>query len=549
MSGLGYLLSPSKLEASLRQAPDNPTLLRAMAVTLYAREDYALSLNVLKRLTRQNPRDSQSHLAMARVLVGLGSIKEAEKAYSNARALSPRDGSIGLECGRFYLAERDTHRAIGLFTELILGDPGFVSAYYGLARCCTPGREWRLARQLALTHVPMADSINLTLALGRALIGEGRLEEAEECYDEALVFATQLPNALCGLGDIAYQRREFDRALHFHGEALAIDRFHRGANLGSLFDYCVTNRYDQARTLFRQAKTGIRPVWGHGSQCRGIAPEWDGSESLEGRSVLLHGPVGYGDAIQYARFCRFLKQAGARVLVESRKHIISLLGTMSGLDLVIGRYELEERVDFELDMRELFLIMQTSVACFEPLTPYVHLPDSAQPDSRKHWDDTPHSSTISLGIAWRGSRNSGSRISDRSINVETLLPILSHHALQIVSLQQGATDAEISFLNSVCSRQVINAGSTCRDFVDTASATCDLDAVVTVDTAIAHLSGALGKTTFLMLPYCASWRWSTDKSSVWYPTLVARRQRVPGEWASVIAEVRGDLARTFRVCE
>jgi len=268
------------------------------------------------------------------------------------------------------------------------------------------------------------------------------------------------------------------------------------------------------------------------------APLWLGEQSIVGKTILLHAEQGSGDTIQFARYARLLVERGARnVILEVQRELVRLLSGMRGVAVVVGRGEPLPPFDMHCPLLSLPLAFAT-----EPRTIPTNIPYIAPPAADvRRWRKRLPQPRPRIGLVWSGDRLHDNDL-NRSLRLETLLPLLDLTSVSFVSLQHVVREEDVPVLRS--RPDVIHVGGEFRDFADTAGALAALDAVISVDTAVAHLAGAMGKPLFLLLPFAADFRWLREpQDSPWYPTARLYRQPKFGDWQSVIAALAQDLTR------
>jgi hypothetical protein len=262
-------------------------------------------------------------------------------------------------------------------------------------------------------------------------------------------------------------------------------------------------------------------------------PLWQG-EDFQGKSLLVHCEQGFGDSIQFVRYLPMVKKRGGEVILEAPGPLMSLFRTLPGVDR-IRRLEpgSPTGADFDLYAPLLSLpgIFQTRPASIPGQVPYLF----ADPVKASRWQDQNAVGKFRVGVVWAGSKvhvNDGRR----SCPLEHFKVLAAIPHLQLYSLQAEASVVEIGSCGFPDA--VIHRGDQLEDFSDTAAAISNLDLLITVDTAAAHLAGAMGHRVWLLLPYVSDWRWFTDRSdSPWYPSMRLFRQRAPGDWPSVFEQI------------
>lgn len=365
----------------------------------------------------------------------------------------------------------------------------------------------------------------------------GRVEEALADYDRALALRPAYPeahhnrgNALRALGrndeaigcfEAALNLRPDDAEAHLH---LAMSRLLEGDFEGAWPDYLwrwKTRMYAPHRRDFPQ-------------------PEWLGHRSLAGQTILLHAEQGFGDTLQFCRYAARVRDLGARVVLEVQPALKALLRSLDGPDRVLARGEALPAFDTHCPLLSLPGALGTRLATIPTQVPYL----GADPDRVAAWSGRLGSADrLRVGLAWSG--NPG-HLNDRNRSVALAeLAALLALPCTFVSLQKAPHKADLAVLRA--HPEVLDFGDELGDFADTAALVAGLDVVLAVDTAVAHLAGALGKPTWLLLPYAPDWRWLLGRrDSPWYPTMRLFRQPAPGDWAGVVAEVAAELGALAR---
>jgi hypothetical protein len=260
-----------------------------------------------------------------------------------------------------------------------------------------------------------------------------------------------------------------------------------------------------------------------------------GADAIGGKTILLHGEQGLGDAIQFCRYAPLLAAKGARVIVEVDASLRELVSGLAGVSQCVAKGNALPRFDLHCTLLSLPLAFGTRLETIPAAIPYLH----ALPSAEANWQLRLGPATRPrIGLVWSGSpRNLHD--TDRSIGLPALLPLLELPAT-FVSLQRDvrAQDAPLLLERS----DILPFGGALGSFADTAALICSLDLVITVDTAVAHLAGALGRPVWILLPFIPDWRWLLDRTeSPWYPTARLFRQTAGREWHDVVNRVREAL--------
>ena len=263
-------------------------------------------------------------------------------------------------------------------------------------------------------------------------------------------------------------------------------------------------------------------------------PRWNG-ENFEGRTLLLHFEQGFGDTLMFVRYASMVKQLGGTVLLLAQRPLADLVATCPGIDQVIAEGDPLPPFDVHLPLLSLPFIFRTTLDTVPDAIPYLDVPGTVPNCSALREILALSHGRTRIGLSWAGSlvhvRNSQRSISPDQFSHLAALPNVAWHSFQL-----GTTD--LPFLPGIVSLAPLLA-----NFSDTAYALSGMDLLITVDTAIAHLSGAMGVPTLLLVSYLPDWRWLMGREdSPWYPSVRIYRQIRADDWTSVIRQVLSDLA-------
>jgi Tfp pilus assembly protein PilF len=267
------------------------------------------------------------------------------------------------------------------------------------------------------------------------------------------------------------------------------------------------------------------------------APLWLGTEPLDGKTILLHAEQGSGDTIQFVRYVPLIAARGARIILEVQPELVRLLAPLPGVDAVIARGTVPPPFDCHCPLLSLPLACATGLSTIPADIPYL----AASAADLELWRELLPQRRPLIGLVWSGTQSHDNDL-NRSLPFAALSPLLDLPNVTFVSLQHDVRDEDAAALRARA--DVVQPDRTFRDFADTVGAIAALDAVISVDTAVAHLAGAMGKPLFLLLPFAADFRWLRERNdSPWYPTARLCRQPAFGDWASVIAALRKEVVR------
>ena len=267
-------------------------------------------------------------------------------------------------------------------------------------------------------------------------------------------------------------------------------------------------------------------------------PYWDGG-SFVGKRLLVHYEQGFGDNIQFVRYLPMVKQRGGTVIFEVRKPLYDLFGQIEGIDEFVEACPDGQapRVDFDLHISPLDLpgLFETTLENIPCNIPYL----CAEAEKTAYWRERVDSDSFKVGLVWSGSGLHGND-HNRSSVLRNFLPLTKIKGVKLYALQKGLAAREVKELAP--EMRVINLGEEFEDFADTAGAIENMDLVISVDTCVLHLAGAMGKAVWALIPFEPEWRWMLDrKDSPWYPTMRLFRQKKRGDWDELFARVAEQL--------
>ncbi|HEV2159837.1 tetratricopeptide repeat protein [Bradyrhizobium sp.] len=363
----------------------------------------------------------------------------------------------------------------------------------------------------------------------------GRMEQAFASIDRALKLRPNFPAALNEKARALWSLQLLDEALAAFHQSLALDphNAHTIWNLALL--QMLTGDFERGlpgREARWKASLGLIE--------RGFsAPLWLGDEPIEGKTILLHAEEGLGDSIQFARYAPLVAALGAHVILEVQAPIQQLLGGITGVANCIGRSSTPSLAfDLHCPLGSLPLALGTRLDTIPFADQYLPAPPEARV---KAWDDRlgPHD-RLRVGLTWSGNPDHNND-HNRSMALRTLAPLLDCD-VQFISLQKGARDQDRAFLGE--HPDIVDLTEHLTDFSETAALVSCLDLVISVDTSVVHLAGALGVPVWTMLPFNPDWRWLVNRDdSPWYSSMRLFRQPKRDDWASVVDRVRLELGQ------
>lgn len=509
----------------------------------------------------------------ARNLHQQGQFPRARAIYEEILAIQPNQLDTLLSLGLLAGQTKDFVQAVRLLEEAIKGDPTNPGAY------CNRGLA---LQELGRLHEAL-DSYNRAIALkgdypvaffnrGNALKDLGEWDAAVKSYDRAIEASPSMVAAHYNRGVVLQEIKDWESALASydrtialkadHAEAhnnrgivlnrlnqidAALDSFHNAINLAP--DYAQA-RFNRALALLSLGKFDagwIEYEWRWRSEGtasikerRDFAqPLWLGGESIAGKTVLIYSEQGLGDTLQFCRYTKLVAALGAKVIFEVQKSLIEVLAHLEGVSQLVARGDPLPAFDCQCPLVSLPLAFRTVLETIPAPTQYI----DANEASVAVWQaKLVKTARPRIGLVWSGSATHGND-RYRSIPLADWVQHLPTQ-FQYVCLQKDLRESDQQTLQS--HPEILAFSDELSNFGETAALCECMDLVISVDTSVAHLSGALGKETWVLLSSIADWRWLRDRNdSPWYPTVRLYRQQKKGDWTSVFEHLKAGLIQKY----
>jgi tetratricopeptide (TPR) repeat protein len=354
-------------------------------------------------------------------------------------------------------------------------------------------------------------------------------------YQKALEFTPQDAHAFNNLGKIFQDQRKPEEAESCFRRAICIKPDYAEAHFNRSISLLSAGNYKEGWQEYdwRFKKSNWKNVYPY----RFERPRWDGS-IFSGKRIFVHCEQGLGDTIQFARYLPMVKARGGTVIFEAPKALITIFDNFPGIDRLVeisSHKKTTEEFDFHAPLLSLPGIFKTTLETIPAEVPYIF----ADPQKTMLWQESVAKDYFKVGIVWAGGRLH-KKDKNRSIGLKQFLPLSRIANVGLYGLQKGAASEQVE----ECSNQIQieNYGEKFEDFSDTAGFIDNLDLVISVDTAVAHLAGAMRKPVWVLLPFAADWRWMLHREdSPWYPTMRLFRQKQRDRWDDVIQRMANEL--------
>jgi len=560
---------PEAAETLIRKAlditPDFAETHNSLAQVLVAQGKNAEAAASWRRALEIRPDFAEALNRLGVVLGNLGQWDEARDYFSHAVTVKPDFAEAYNNLGVASHEKGDFAQAVLCAERAVQLRPDYAAAFVTLGNACraqNKNAQARIGYEKALAIDPGSAGARNNLGL-ILLEAEGDSDAAAECFRKVLDLQPDHVAARTHLGITFCRKGDFAQGISCFEQALGLQPDYREAlnNLGNA--YRAVGKNEVAITAYRQA-VALRPQEpeGHHNLAMGLLaaenfeegwreyeyrwqtrqlaparrdftqPQWRG-EAAAGKTLLIHAEQGFGDTIQFCRYAPLAAAQGLRVILEVQPELVRLLHSLPGITQIVARGDALPAFDLHCPMLSLPLAFDAQPETIPADIPYLVAPKneiSIPQGTEKFrvglcWAGNPRLFSIDLAAANRR----------RSIAPQMLKPLLEDPDTGFYSLQKDGSEAAADL-------GLVDIMPDCSDFADTAALIATLDLVISVDSAVAHLAAALGKPVWLLNRYDSCWRWPHKReSSRWYPQMRIFHQPNPGDWASVIQQVKETL--------
>jgi tetratricopeptide (TPR) repeat protein len=435
-------------------------------------------------------------------LINLDRPAEALASFERLLAVNPRHLEAQVNRANALLALERVEEAIAAYDAVLAGEPRHAGAHFNR---------------------------------GNALARRDRCEEAIAAYDRAIALVPGYVKAHNNRGLALRALNRNDEALASYGRAIALDRDFAEAHLNAAHARLALGDFARGFAAY-EWRWKVAALAPHRRAFR--QPPWLGTPDVAGRTILLHAEQGLGDTIQFARYAKTLARRGATVVLEVAPPLKPLLCALDGAARVLAQGEALPAFDLHCPLASLPLALKTELASIPADVPYLAAPAERVEKWRARVEALPRPR---VALAWAGNA-AHANDRNRSIALSRLAPLWSVAGLSFVSVQRELREVDAGVLARA--PRLFHLGDELADFADTAAVLALCDLVISVDSAAAHLAGAMARPVWILLPFAPDWRWMLARAdSPWYPTAKLFRQPAIGDWESVVARVRSELPR------
>ena len=544
----------------LEKDEENTEALVNLGIVLKHLGKYSEAIEAYSRALYKDDKHLIAYMNRANLLKSLGRLKEAKHDYFSIISMEPKNAEALNALGSVYEAKGKEERAFEFYQKAIHADSGFFKAYNNCAVALYSQGKYQESIEYFEQTIKLNPQYSEAYSnLGAVLAKLERYEQAIKLYQKSIELNPSYAGAYTNLGNALNKLGEYEQAIYFHLRAINLNpkAANHYANLGSA--YKNIGRFDRAQSMYEKAieiepehtnahfdlstvllqegmfKEGWKEYeWrfkkeqmlSHIKQYQEIfsKPIYRG-EDLKSKTILLHAEQGFGDSLMMIRYVSLVKQKGARVVLYLRKGLEELFEKIDGVDQVQVRDEAPVDFDFHLPIMSLASQFDSELKRVNESYPYL----------KAEAKQALKSDRLKIGIVW-GASETGESYKKKVFDVDQFSPLFTDKRIQLYSLQIGK-DAQI-LKQRPYSDIIIDLSEKIDSFEDTASLIEDMDLVISSDTSVAHLAGALGKDVWVLLQKVPDWRWgiSGDKS-LWYPSARLFWQDSLGDWDSVFRKV------------
>ncbi|MEA3225574.1 MAG: tetratricopeptide repeat protein [Planctomycetota bacterium] len=518
--------------------PDFAEAYNHVGVVLSKQEQYAEAVANYKQALRINPGYAEVHNNLSIALKAMGQLNEAVESCRRALELEPDFAQAYFNLANAMRDQGGCDEAIANYGHALKIDPDYAEVYNNLGillndldRSDEAAENYQRAIRLKPDY---AEAYN---NLGIVFKNRGRLTDAIVNYERAIQLEPQFFEAYYNLANTLKEQGHCDQAIENYGRAIEIKPGYAQAHWNRSHAFLLKGEFTKGWQGYEWRRDPELEIFTYPHRHR--QARWDGSDFV-GKRLLVHCEQGLGDSLQFMRYLPMVKALGGTVIFEAWKPLHGILQDSEDIDELLElSFERKTDVDFDLhiSLMDLPAVFGTTLEAIPAEVPYV----CPEPQKVEHWRGRLDDSSFNVGIVWAGSPQHGND-HNRSCPLELFAPLAAIERVQLYGLQKGEAAGQAEGLSQVIA--IENLSKDLHDFADTAGVLENLDLVISVDTAPAHLAGAMGKPTWLLLPFAPDWRWMLERTdSPWYPTMRLFRQEKWGDWNSVFEDMVEELRK------
>ena len=529
----GQLDAASQLYVDILSTdPQEAECWHMMGVIATQKNDPTLAVELMQHALTLQQGNAALHCNLGFALQATGQLQAALHSYDQAVACDPQFAQAFYNRANAHKALNHNAQALQDYKQALSINPAYCEAHLNAGLVCQDLDQ----QTQALAHFEQAIALQPQLASahfnrGNALKALGQAQQALACYDQAIALDAHYAQAHYNRGTVLQDQLALEQAIASYDQAIAADPSYAQAHWNKANCLLLLGKLEQAWPLYE---------WRWQTPSTGLTartfkqPLWLGQAPLHNQTILLHCEQGLGDTLQFCRFAQQLAQRGARVVLEVPPALFGLLQRLQGVSHCIQQGDPLPDFDWHCPLLSLPLALGVTLHNLPAQAPYLF----ADPQKLALWAQKLGArSGPRVGLVWSGSAQHAND-KNRSLALSQLLAALPPLA-NCVSLQKEIRPHDAQTLQQT--PQLLHFGDQLQDFEDTAALCSLMDLVISVDTSVAHLAGALGRPTWVLLPHVPDWRWMLNRSdSPWYSAMRLYRQDERRDWSTVLAQLAND---------
>ncbi len=498
---------------------------------------YNEAIENYKKAIQLKPNYLEAIFYLANLLQQMGQYVNAIKFYKIAIQLNPNIPEPYFNMGNVLHAIGKFDSAINCYQIAIKIKPTFTFAYLNLGllfeKLDRPLDAIECFQKLITRTPEFEEGYN---ALGLILNKLGRLEESENIFNKAIKINPNTPKFYGNLANVLQKKSEYSKSLIHYNKAIELEPRYYEAIFSRSLIYLLTGNFEKGWQDYEQRWN--LPTFNMRKYSK---PLWNGQQ-IKNKTLLVWAEQGFGDTIHFCRYLSLLKKQNKKLIFECQPQLIDLLQTLSTYDEIRPKKSVSDNeFDYHVPLLSLPAIFKTNLKSIPCSSPYLQVPGSYQ---QKIVNKLQFNKNLTnIGIVWSGNIKNKNDI-NRSCHPKYFSTLGKQENIKLYSLHLSKENeiihnSEFNFIQDLSAH--IN------NFADTAAIIEKLDIIISVDTAVAHLAGALAKKVLLIIPYQPEWRWMLDRNdSPWYPTMKIFRQKIFGDWQQVLDDVYKEIGKTLK---
>ena len=526
----GAAKESSRISGDLRQRhPDNPDLFHLCAMGAFHQQDYSGASALLTKAIALSPNNEIYLNDLGLVWMEAGRYAQALNCFQKALTIAPHAANIHYNMGLAFKKAGQEAAAADAFSCALQCQPAYSKAHFSMGNLLLEKRNFQGA-EIHFRAAISADPSYLGAYnhLSNCLGALGRIDEARDCLLKAHTIDPTNADTLCNLGNLERQAHRFEKAVEYYRAAIYLKPDFVNAHFNLSLVLLLLEDFENGWPEYEWRLRYFPP--GSGYPHRFGLQLWNG-ESLIGKSILVYDEQGFGDTLMFIRYLPTLRKLADRIVFETRPSFLDLFRQMPFIDEIFlrgsdGRPNIQ--CDYCIPLLSLPGRLGISKSDLRGDTPYLFADDK----QRAHWAHRMRGDGLNVGVVWHGHT--------QSFNLQNLSLLAKLQGVHWYGLQKEMPpEIQTHQDDDWVIRQL---GPDLTDFADTCAVIANLDLVISIDTSVAHLAGAMGKPVWVLLPHVPDWRWFLKQNTTpWYESMRLFREPSRGNWQTPVGRMRRDL--------